>query len=213
MANGRGARGCRRCLVAACDERGGSSQRPRPQRRLAPDVVGPSLPRPYHFPARNQSFQHFAAPFPGDHASLSGTHARQSRRPQRGGPKDRRRPDFPARPSPWPPRTALRLPGCAGRCRARPRRNRTLGALLQTHEDRDSTCNSLLSINYSEVGRRDAGFPCNSRGKGRSAAGADGGAIQSDAIMLRIFVIGRGGFDLRASCFGRACSNRRPSRR
>ena len=39
------------------------------------------------------------------------------------------------------------------------------------------------------------------------------GAIQSDAIMLRIFVIGRGGFDLRASCFGRACSNRRPSRR
>ena len=32
------------------------------------------------------------------------------------------------------------------------------------------------------------------------------GAIQSDAIMLRIFVIGRGGFDLRASCFGRACS-------
>ena len=39
------------------------------------------------------------------------------------------------------------------------------------------------------------------------------GAIQSDAIMLRIFVIGRGGFDLQASCFGRACSNRRPSRR
>jgi len=39
------------------------------------------------------------------------------------------------------------------------------------------------------------------------------GAIQSDAIMLQIFVIGRGGFDLRASCFGRACSNRRPSRR
>jgi len=31
-----------------------------------PDVVGPRLPRPYHFRARIQSFQAVAAPFPGD---------------------------------------------------------------------------------------------------------------------------------------------------
>ena len=51
---------------------------------------------------------------------------------------------------------------------------------------------------------------CPHSGSGTTLAS---GAIQSDAIMLRIFVIGRGGFDLRASCFGRACANRRPSRR
>ena len=33
-----------------------------------PDVVGPRLPRPYHFRARIQSFQTVAAPFPGDSA-------------------------------------------------------------------------------------------------------------------------------------------------
>ena len=33
-----------------------------------PDVVGPRLPRPYHFRARIKSFQTVAAPFPGDSA-------------------------------------------------------------------------------------------------------------------------------------------------
>jgi hypothetical protein len=37
----------------------------RPRGRV-PDVVGSKLPRPYHFPARIQSFQAVAAPFPGD---------------------------------------------------------------------------------------------------------------------------------------------------
>jgi hypothetical protein len=37
-----------------------------------PDVVGSRLPRPYHFPARIQSFQAFAAPFPGDSVLPSG---------------------------------------------------------------------------------------------------------------------------------------------
>src|SRR5277367_942434 len=37
----------------------------RPRGRV-PDVVGSRLPRPYHFPARIQSFQAVAAPFPGD---------------------------------------------------------------------------------------------------------------------------------------------------
>ncbi len=34
-------------------------------RARVPDIVGARLPRPYHFPARIQSFQAVAAPFPG----------------------------------------------------------------------------------------------------------------------------------------------------
>ena len=37
----------------------------RPRGRV-PDLVGPRLPRPYHFPARIQSSQAVAAPFPGE---------------------------------------------------------------------------------------------------------------------------------------------------
>src|SRR5271165_5882271 len=35
------------------------------RRALARDLVGETLPSPFHFRARNQSFQPFAAPFPG----------------------------------------------------------------------------------------------------------------------------------------------------
>jgi hypothetical protein len=35
-------------------------------RGRVPDLVGSRLPRPYQFPARIQSFQAVAAPFPGD---------------------------------------------------------------------------------------------------------------------------------------------------
>ena len=34
-------------------------------------LVGPRLPRPYHFPARIQSFQAVAAPFPGEGSILT----------------------------------------------------------------------------------------------------------------------------------------------
>jgi hypothetical protein len=37
----------------------------RGRRAHVPDVVGSRLPSPYHFPARIQSFQAVAAPFPG----------------------------------------------------------------------------------------------------------------------------------------------------
>ena len=37
------------------------------------DIVGSSLPRPYHFPARIQSYQVVAAPFPGDSVFPSGS--------------------------------------------------------------------------------------------------------------------------------------------
>jgi hypothetical protein len=36
-----------------------------------PDLVGTRLPSPYHFPARIQSFQAVAAPFPGDSFAVS----------------------------------------------------------------------------------------------------------------------------------------------
>ena len=38
----------------------------RQPRARVPDLVGSRPPRPYHFPARIQSFQAVAAPFPGD---------------------------------------------------------------------------------------------------------------------------------------------------
>jgi hypothetical protein len=40
--------------------------------RLAPDLVGPGLSWPYHLPARIQSFQGVAAPFPGRPTAPSG---------------------------------------------------------------------------------------------------------------------------------------------
>src|SRR5271170_2301134 len=43
-----------------------SRSRARSAARRVPDLVGSSLPSPYHFPARIQSFQAVAAPFPGD---------------------------------------------------------------------------------------------------------------------------------------------------
>ena len=51
------------------------------------DLVAPRLPRPYHFPARIQSFQAVAAPFPGDSVLPSDPLAPRSRRPNRLGSK------------------------------------------------------------------------------------------------------------------------------
>lgn len=48
---------------------------------------------------------------------------------------------------------------------------------------------------------------------GRRAGHAEGGAIQSDALTLRIFVIRLVGSDLRASRFCRTWPNRPPNRR
>jgi len=53
-------------------------------RTRVPDVVGSRLPRPYHFPARIQSFQAFAAPFPGDSGLPSASRAAR-RAPGPGG--------------------------------------------------------------------------------------------------------------------------------
>ena len=52
------------------------------------DLVGSTLPRPYHFRALIQSFQEVAAPFPGDFCRQP--LAPRSRRPKRLGSKDRR---------------------------------------------------------------------------------------------------------------------------
>src|SRR5271155_1093953 len=46
--------------------------RARPAAAGVPDLVGSRLPGPYHFRARIQSFQAFAAPFPGDSVLPSG---------------------------------------------------------------------------------------------------------------------------------------------
>src|SRR5271170_8134813 len=54
-----------------------------------PHLVGSRLPSPYHFRARNQSFQAVAAPFPGDSVRLpSGPLALRSGRPKRLGSGD-----------------------------------------------------------------------------------------------------------------------------
>ncbi len=58
--------GCQFLSLSAAWRKGERQSAPAIARRvLAPDVVGRRLLRPYHFPARNQSFQAFAAPFPG----------------------------------------------------------------------------------------------------------------------------------------------------
>jgi hypothetical protein len=54
----------------------------RVSRARVPYLVGQRLPRPYHFPARIQSFQALAAPFPGD-SGCPQRLAQSSRRPKR----------------------------------------------------------------------------------------------------------------------------------
>ena len=46
----------------------GNSSGRRSRRAPRPDIGGPGLPRPYHFPALIQPFQAVAAPFPGEQA-------------------------------------------------------------------------------------------------------------------------------------------------
>ena len=53
-----------------------------PRARL-PDLVSSRFPSPYHFPARIQSFQAVAAPFPGDSVLSSRPLEPRSRRPKR----------------------------------------------------------------------------------------------------------------------------------
>jgi hypothetical protein len=57
----------------------------RQPRARVPHLVGSTLPSPYHFRARIQSFQAVAAPFPGDSVLPSGPLAARSRRGKRLG--------------------------------------------------------------------------------------------------------------------------------
>ncbi len=76
---GRATRPCPRATVVA---------------RQALDLGGPRLPGPYHFRARNQSFQPFATPFPGDSQWLCRSARRAcfcAARPEGLGRNDHRR--------------------------------------------------------------------------------------------------------------------------